>query len=75
MTIKERETIRAIREAVAKGILAEPFNPASVNRALMITFAGTFLPKHRVGNPGWRGKVNTEHFVRVSQQPALYRLR
>lgn len=65
----ERETIRHIRDAVRETRLTEPFHPADVNRALGITFAGTFLPKHRVGNPGG----NTELFVQVAR--GLYRLR
>ncbi len=65
----ERDTIRRIRKAVADGRLAEPFRAADVNRALKIDFAGTFLPKHRVGNPD----DNTELFVQVSR--GLYRLK
>lgn len=65
----ERETVRAIRRAVRDSSLAQPFRAADVNRALRIWFAGTFLPKHRVGNPGG----NTEHFIRVA--PGLYRLK
>ena len=67
---REGWTIRAIRNAVHGGELHEPFNAASVNAALGITYAGTFLPKHRRGNPGGE----TEHFVRVSRRPASYRL-
>lgn len=66
----ERQTIRNIREAVHDGRLPKTFSPAQVNRVLKIHWAGTFLPKHRVGNPG--GK-NTELFERVS--PGLYRLK
>lgn len=40
-----------------------------VNRVLKISWAGTFLPKHRVGNPG----NETELFVRI--QKAVYRLK
>ncbi len=68
--MKEGRTIRSIREAVADGRLREPFSPSEVNEAIGITYAGTFLPKHRVRNPG----SNTEHFRRVSERPALYRL-
>ena len=71
VAMEERWTIRSIREAVAKGRLREPFSPPAVNKALCITYAGMFLPKHRVGNPG----DNTEHFRQVSHRPALYRLR
>ena len=57
----ERDTIRRIREAVADGRLGRTFRAADVNIALNITFAGVFLPKHRVGNPG----RFTELFVRI----------
>ena len=66
----ERDTIRRIRDAVWRGRLVEPFSPRDVNRALGIAWAGTFLAKHRVGNPGG----STELFLRVSSRPALYRL-
>jgi hypothetical protein len=69
----ETETIRRIRQAVSRGKLIEPFRAADVNWACGITDAGTFLPKHRVGNPGMNGKRNTEHFVRIA--PGLYRLK
>jgi hypothetical protein len=65
----ERDAIRRIREAVAGGKLGKEFRAEDVNRALGIEFAGTFLPKHRVGNPGG----NTELFVRISA--GLYRLK
>src|SRR6266498_5075741 len=48
----ERDTIRTIREAVRSGRLPERFTPAQVNKVLKINWAGTFLPKHRIGNPG-----------------------
>lgn len=67
--IHERYTIRRIREAIKDGRLQEPFRPADVNKALKITFAGTFLPKYRVGNPG----NNTELFVQIER--GLYRLK
>jgi hypothetical protein len=47
--------------AVQCGRLAEPFSAADVGRAcpgIAETTAGTFLPKHRRGNPGG----NTELF-------------
>ena len=69
--MNERWTIRSIREAVAKGRLPEPFRPSAVNHSLGIGYAGTFLPKHRVGNPGGY----TELFIQVSHRPALYRFR
>ncbi len=65
----ERQTIRKIREAVRSGALPMLFTPKQVNRALKITWAGVFLPKHRVGNPD----ENTELFVRMAT--GLYRLK
>ncbi len=65
----ERETIRRIRELVRNGELKQPFKPADVNAALGIDWAGTFLPKHCVGNPGG----NTELFVRLAR--GLYRFK
>jgi hypothetical protein len=65
----ERETIRRIRDAVRSGKLGTRFTPAEVNRILGIDWAGTFLPKHRVGNPGGFTKL----FVRVDR--GLYHLR
>ena len=70
MIRREGKTIRNIREAVRRGRLVEPFSPQDVNIALGITYGSTFLPKHRVGNPGG----NTELFVQISSYPALYRL-
>jgi hypothetical protein len=64
----ERETIRRIRKAFQTGMLAREFTPADVNKALNIDWAGTFLPKHRKGNPGG----NTVLFVRVRR--GVYRL-
>jgi len=60
--------MRRIGEAVKSGTLTEPFRAADVNRALKIHYAGVFLPKHRIGNPG----KNTEHFVLIER--GLYRL-
>jgi hypothetical protein len=65
----ERETIRGIREAIRNLVLKEPFRAADVNRILGIGYAGVFLPKHRVGNPG----KNTELFVQIER--GLYRLK
>ncbi len=65
----ERETIRRIREAVRSGRLGREFTAVEVNVVLKIHWAGTFLPKHRVGNLGGY----TELFVRV--RPGVYRLR
>ena len=70
MSRREGETIQRIRDAVRRGLLEEPFSPREVNDTLGIDWAGTFLPKHRVGNPGG----DTELFVQVSHRPALYRL-
>lgn len=61
--------MRRIREAVKRATLTEPFRAADVNRALKIHYAGVFLPKHRVGNPG----KNTEHFVLIER--GVYRLK
>jgi hypothetical protein len=66
---REGVTIRRIRELVRLGKLVEPFTVADVNTALGIHWAGTFLPKHRVGNPGH----NTALFIQVG--PGRYRLR
>ncbi len=65
----ERETIRKIREAVRAGRLPKEFGAAQVNKTLNIHWAGTFLPKHCVGNPGGE----TELFIRVAR--GLYRLK
>ena len=65
----EGHTIRKIREAVKTGRLGREFTAAEVNVAIMISWAGTFLPKHRVGNPGGY----TELFVRI--RSAVYRLK
>jgi hypothetical protein len=69
--MQERWTIQSIRNAVHRGMLEAVFSPSDVNRALNISYAGTFLPKHRIGNPGGY----TELFVQVSHRPARYRLR
>ena len=65
----ERGTIRKIREAVRAHRIPRQFTPTDVNKALSIHWAGTFLPKHRVGNPGG----NTPLFVQIGR--GLYRLR
>jgi len=65
----ERVTITLIREALNNGKLPTNFRAADVNRALKIDWAGNFLPKHRVGNPG----DESELFVQVSR--GLYRLK
>ena len=64
----ERKTVRKIREAVRDRIIPAEFTPAQVNTALGINWAGTFLPKHRVGNPDG----NTELFIQIGR--GLYRL-
>ncbi len=66
---REGWTIQRIRKLVGDGTLKQPFRARHVNDALGITYAGTFLPKHCVGNPGGY----TELFVRVSA--GVYRLR
>lgn len=65
----ERETITKIRQAVKSGSLPEEFTPLKVNEFLKIDWAGTFLPKHRVGNPGGY----TELFIRARR--GWYRLK
>jgi hypothetical protein len=65
----ERDTIRRIREAVRTGKIPRQFTAADVNKALSIHWAGVFLPKHRVGNPG----RHTPLFIRV--KTGLYQLR
>jgi hypothetical protein len=57
------DTIQRIVEAVRSGKLSTTFSPSEVNVALGITFAGTFLPKHRVGNPD----DNTPLFIQVDR--------
>ena len=71
MSKREGKTIKHIREAVLQGKLQEPFSPNDVNTALGIHWAGNFLPKHRVGNPGG----DTELFVQINDRPALYCLK
>lgn len=61
--------MKNIREGVRTGRLSAEFTPAQVNAAIGINWAGTFLPKHRVGNPG----NNTELFIRVRK--GLYKLK
>jgi hypothetical protein len=65
----DRDTIRRIKEGVAKGVIPVVFKPADVNRALKIHWAGVFLPKHRIGNPGGQ----TELFEQIGR--GTYRLR
>jgi hypothetical protein len=55
----EGNTIGLIREAAAARIPVQ-FTPSDVDAAL--DWNGTFLPKHRVGNP-----ENTALFVQVSR--------
>ena len=70
--VKEGRLIGEIRRAVAAGDLVEPFRVRDIINAKSIdsnqSTPNTFLPKHRVGNPGG----NTELFIRVA--PGLYRL-
>jgi len=67
--LKMKRTIRKIREAVRTGGIPAEFTPAQVNNALGINWAGTFLSKHRVGNPGG----NTELFIQTGR--GLYKLK
>jgi hypothetical protein len=66
---REGETIKRIRELVRVGRVRQPFTPNDINDALGIDWAGTFLPKHRVGNPGG----NSELFLQVAR--SRYRLK
>ena len=72
-SMNDRRLIREIRLAVATGELVEPFRARDIIDTKSIECApstpGTFLPKHRVGNPGG----NTELFILVT--PGLYRLK
>jgi hypothetical protein len=65
----DRDTVRRIKEGVATGAIPAVFKPADVNKVLKIAWAGVFLPKHRVGNPGGQ----TELFVQIGR--GTYRLR
>ncbi|MDV2989181.1 MAG: hypothetical protein P3T54_03380 [Dehalogenimonas sp.] len=65
----ERKTIRGIKTALSKGAIPDEFRAADVDTALGITYASTFLPKHRLGNPG----NNTELFIQISK--GLYKLK
>ena len=64
-----RNTIKRIRKCLEVGKITAEFTPAQVNAALGINWAGTFLPKHRIGNPG----NNTELFIRIRK--GLYKLK
>jgi hypothetical protein len=63
--------IDRVRAAVRSRTLSEPFRAGDVFRACggSLQTWGTFLPKHRVGNPGG----NTELFIRDGR--GLYRLK
>jgi len=61
-------TLLRICTAVGDGTLHQPFRPKDVNEVLGIQWAGTFLPKHREGNPGGYNAF----FKRVAR--GLYRL-
>jgi hypothetical protein len=65
--------MRKIRDAVGVGKLGEQFKPTEVNNVIGITYAGVFLPKHRVGNPGFKGEKFSEHFIQLER--GLYRLK
>jgi len=64
----ERKTTRKIREMVHTHKIPAEFTPTQVNTALGINWAGTFLPKHRVGNPS----NSSELFIRIRK--GLYKL-
>ena len=69
---REGSLIREIRRAVRKGRLKEPFRASDIISAgigCAPPTPSTFLPKHRVGNPGG----NSELFVCVA--PGEYRLK
>jgi hypothetical protein len=64
-----KQLAQDIYSAVAAGRLKEPFSAADVREACpgyADSTPGTFLPKHRIGNPGG----NTRLFKRVP--PGLY---
>jgi hypothetical protein len=66
--------VQKIKTAIQNSALPTAFTPADVNKKLNIDWAGTFLPKHRVGNPGG----NTELFRRLGPaetKPARYRMK
>lgn len=65
----EGDTIRRIRKAVADGRLKQPFHAAGVDSTINIDFAGTFLPKHRVGNPSGSSELS------IQIERGLYRLK
>lgn len=70
--MNERKTVKLIREAVKSIKLKEPFTAEDVHKAcpsIPLSTCRTFLPKHRVGNPGGY----TELFIRVSK--GLYKLK
>ena len=66
---RERDIARRILEAVQRGALPRKFTPEQVSRTIKISLdtARTFLPKHRIGNPGGFSEL----FVRVAR--GLYR--
>lgn len=61
--------VGALAEAVEFGHILLGVVQGHFDDVLKIHWAGTFLPKHRVGNPGG----NTELFVQVER--GLYRLK
>ena len=65
--------MRLLRGAIANGELTQPFRGADVNRALGINWGGSFLAKHRIGNPGVNGIPYSERFVQIER--GLYRLK
>jgi hypothetical protein len=65
-----RKTFRKFWQAVQSKRLTEPFRVGEAKMATGISWAGNFLAKHRVGNPG----DETELFVRVGTVPVRYRI-
>ena len=65
--MSERYWMGKLRKARREGQLPTMFRLADV-REIHAGFPGSFLSKHRIGNPGG----DTELFVRVA--PGLYRL-
>jgi len=63
-----RKTFRRFVEPVETGRLVEPFLIAHARIETGIPWAGNFLAKHRVGNPGGQ----TELFERVETKPVRY---
>ena len=65
---RERETMHAIRRALQKGALKQPFRGSDIDAALGIYWRGIFLAKHCEGTGS-----STARFIRLSR--GLYQLR